>query len=82
MERNRLVDLQDMASDLRLNMDALKALATVFGDAYCTEGDTERLARNIANRPDVYVHLWYILFGMVCDLSKAAHELDDALGAE
>ena len=79
MDLNRKIDLQDMASDLRLNADALKALGTVFGDGFCTEGDTERLAQNIRNRPEVYVHLWYILFGMVCDIAKAAHELDDAL---
>lgn len=82
MDREKLVDLQDMASDLVLNADTLKALGTVFGDDFATAGEPDKLAEAIRNRPEVFTHLWYLLFGLVCDLSAAAHKLDDALGAE
>ena len=82
MDRDKLVDIQDMASDLALNSDALKALGCVFGDAFATDRDPEKLASAIRNRPEIFTHLWYLLFGLVCDLSTAAHKLDDALGAE
>lgn len=82
MDQKKLLELQDMASEIRLNADALKALASEFGDDFCTDRDPEKLARNIRNRPDIYVNLWYLLFGLVCNIAEAMHKLDDGLSEE
>lgn len=81
MEREKLLDVQDIASELSLNADALKSLCAVFGDRFATAREPEKLAEEIRREPDVYTHLWYILFGMVCDIAKAAHKLDDEMSA-
>lgn len=80
MSKEQLIDVQDLAGDMRLNTEALKALATVFGDAFCTDADPERMAQNIRNRPEVFTHLWYLLFDLICRIRETAGAVETGLG--
>ena len=80
MSKEQLIVVRDMAGEMRLNAEALKALATVFGDAFCTAGDPEELAKAIRNRPEVFTHLWYLLFDLICRVKDAAGAVETGLG--
>ena len=80
MSKEKLLDVQDMAGDMRLNAEALKALAIVFGDAFCTEGDPERLAAIVRDRHETFTHLWYLLFDLICKIRETAGAIETGLG--
>lgn len=77
--QEKLFDIEDQVGEMKLRAEALKALTNVFGDAFTTDRDPEKLAQNVRNRPDIYQHLWYLIVDLIDHLATAAGEIEDRL---
>lgn len=77
--KDKIMDVSDLVAELKLRAEALKALVNVFGDAFTTDRDPEKLAQAVRNRPEVYTHLWYLITDLVCSQAAAAGEIEDRL---
>ena len=77
--QEKLFDIEDQVGEMKLRAEALKALTNVFGDAFTTDRDPEKLAQSVRFRPDVYQHLWYLIVDLIDNLATAAGEIEDRL---
>ena len=73
------MDIVDRISEMKLKAEALKALATVFGDAFTIEREPDKLAQAIRNRPEVYQYLWYLMFDMIDHLATEAGIIEEGM---
>lgn len=82
MEIRPVTDTEDMVGELKLKAEDLRALATLFDDAFTATGDPDKLAQNIRNRAETYHHTWHVLFGLVVDIAAQAAEIEDRMAEE
>lgn len=73
------MDIVDRVSEMKLKAEALKALATVFGDAFTIERDPDKLAQAIRNRPETYTYLWYLIFDLIATLATEAGKIEEGM---
>lgn len=76
----------DRASEIRMKIHEIKAVAEVFEDKFVSPADDMAIL-NIRHDHDMYVHLFSVLFDLICEAYNGADELhglsdDETCGSE
>lgn len=69
----------DKISELRMKIHEVKAVAEVFEDRFVSPSDDSSIL-NVKHEHDKYVHLFSVLFDLICEAFNKVDELDGMSG--
>lgn len=71
----------DKVSELRMKIHEVKAVAEVFEDRFVSPADDKSIL-TVKHEHDKYVHLFSVLFDLICEVFNKVDDLDGMSGSD